>query len=222
MTDRPTIHPDQSAEEVWEGIYQKASPGSNGKPGLALERFAESLAPGKALELGCAKGDDAVWLASRGWHVVAVDISSTALAYAKDNAQRQGVQGQVEFEQHDLAQSFPNGSFDLVAASFLHSPVDWPRVEVLRKAADAVASGGHFLIVEHGSRAPWSWADPDVTYPSAQETFNALGLDEMSWSCEFIDAVPRTATGPEGQEAVVVDNVIFLKRGHGLAPSRPH
>ncbi len=219
MTNKPIINPDQSAEEVWEGIYRRTSPSSSGKPGFALERFAESLAPGAALELGCAKGDDAVWLASRGWRVVAVDISSTALAYAKDNARRQGVESQVAFEQYDLAQSFPNGSFDLVTASFLHSPVDWPRAEVLRKAADAVAWGGHLLIVEHGSRAPWSWADPDVTYPSAKETFDSLELDEMSWSSEFIAAVPRTATGPEGEEAVVVDNVIFLKRGCGLALS---
>jgi len=212
MTDKPTIDPGQSAEDVWEGIYRKASPNSSGKPGRILERFTASLAPGKALELGCAKGDDAVWLACRGWYVIAVDISSTVLGFAKDNAQRHGVQTRIEFKQQDLATSLPSGSFDLVTASFLHSPVDWPRADVLRKAADAVALGGCLLIVEHGSRAPWSWADPNTIYPSTQETFDSLALDEMSWSFEFINAVPRIATGPEGQEAEVVDNVIFLKR----------
>ena len=40
---------------------------------------AADLPPGRALDLGCGEGGDAVWLAERGWNVVAVDISETAL-----------------------------------------------------------------------------------------------------------------------------------------------
>jgi len=36
------------------------------------------LTPGKALDLGCAEGADAIWLAQRGWQVTGVDIAQIA------------------------------------------------------------------------------------------------------------------------------------------------
>ena len=199
-------------ERFWEDRYRAASPGSSGKPGSVLRRFTEALAPGRALELGCAKGDDAVWLARLGWRVVAVDISSAALGYAADNAERHGVADRVTFEKHDLSRSFPGGLFDLVVASFLQSPFDWPRAAVLTRAARAVAPGGHLLIVDHGSRAPWSWASPDTQFPTVEETLAGLALRERDWAQIHVDAIERRATGPDGQTAMVLDNVIFLRR----------
>ncbi len=199
-------------ERFWEERYRAASPGSNGKPGSVLRRFTEALAPGRALELGCAKGDDAVWLARLGWRVVAVDISSAALGYAADNAERHGVADRVTFEKHDLSRSFPGGLFDLVVASFLQSPFDWPRAAVLARAAEAVAPGGHLLIVDHGSRAPWSWSSPDTPFPTVEETLAGLALRERDWAQIHVDAIERRATGPDGQTAMVLDNVIFLRR----------
>lgn len=196
----------------WNDIYQKGTPTSSGKPGLALSQFAGPLKPGRALELGCAKGDDAVWLARHGWQVTAVDISSIALSLAARNAETSGVAGFIRFEEHDLAISFPEGSFDLVTASFLHSPQDWPRTEVLAQAAAAVAPGGHLLIVEHASRAPWSWSPENTRFPKADDTFAAMRLGTEAWQRRCLCSIARTATGPEGQSATVTDNIIFLQR----------
>ena len=204
--------PKADAEQVWEDIYRGASPNSSGEPGMALRRFVGPLAPGRALELGCAKGDDAVWLARRGWAVVAVDISATALGYARTNAARAGMEDRINFERHDLALSFPHGAFDLVTASFLQSPVKFPRAAVLARAAAAVAPAGHLMIVEHASRAPWSWAAPDTRYPSADETLASLSLRDGDWTRLHVAAIERRASGPDGQTARVRDNVIFLKR----------
>ena len=204
--------PKADAEQVWEDIYRGASPNSSGEPGMALRRFAGPLPPGRALELGCAKGDDAVWLARQGWAVVAVDISATVLGYARANAARAGTEDRITFERHDLARSFPDGTFDLVTASFLHSPVDFPRAAVLSRAAEAVATAGHLLIVEHASRAPWSWAAPDTRYPSADETLASLSLWDGDWTRVHVAAIERQASGPDGQTARVRDNIIFMKR----------
>jgi SAM-dependent methyltransferase len=106
------------AEQFWEKRYQAASPRTSGRPGIALRRFAEPVPPGRALESGCGKGDDAVWLAPQGWSVVAVEISRTALEYAAANAGRAGVSDRVRFERHDLSRTFPEGQFDLVTATF--------------------------------------------------------------------------------------------------------
>ena len=58
-------------------------------------RFAEEvagLAPGRALDLACGEGRNAVWLAERGWEVTGVDFSDVALAKAAELATSRGVE----------------------------------------------------------------------------------------------------------------------------------
>ena len=74
-----------AGEEFWERHYRAASPLSGGRPSAALVQFAGTLPPGQALDLGCSRGDDALWLAGRGWHVLGVDISAAVLGYAAEN-----------------------------------------------------------------------------------------------------------------------------------------
>jgi SAM-dependent methyltransferase len=144
--------------------------------------------------------------------VVAVDVSGTVLARAAKNAQTAGVSDLIAFERHDLASTFPDGRFDLVSALFLQSPVEFPRMQVLRAAARAVTPGGLLLIVEHASVAPWSWVDPDTAFPTPEQSLEALDLDPSRWHREFVGAPERLATGPNGQSATVTDNVIALRR----------
>ncbi|MQA95954.1 MAG: methyltransferase domain-containing protein [Streptosporangiales bacterium] len=110
-------------------------------------RPAGELTPGTALDLGCGEGADAIWLAEQGWTVTATDVSKVALDRAAAHARERGVT--VDWRRHDLAESFPEGTYDLVCAFFLHSPVDMPRDGILRSAAAAVAPGGVLLIVGH-------------------------------------------------------------------------
>ena len=51
--------------------------------------------------------------------MTAVDVSAAALALAVDRAADAGVTEVIEWERHDLAVSFPSGSFDLVSACYL-------------------------------------------------------------------------------------------------------
>ncbi len=48
-------------------------------PEPLLVESVRDLKPGRALELACGFGRNAIWLADRGWHVTAVDISSDAI-----------------------------------------------------------------------------------------------------------------------------------------------
>lgn len=209
------LDPKTTAEDFWDGIYGKTQPRSGGRPGAVLKRFTQALQPGRALDMGCAKGDDSVWLAQQGWSVTAVDVSSTVLEYAAGNARKSGVGGRIAFERHDLSRSFPEGAFDLVFASFFHSPIVFDRSRALRRAAAAVVTGGHLLIIEHGSRAPWSWAPPDTIYPTAEESLATIRLEERQWERIEVASLERIAHGPDGQQAAVLDNVIFLRRRDG-------
>src|SRR6266705_6723700 len=53
-----------------------------------------ALPPGRALDVGCGTGRDAVYLAKRGWQVTAVDIVDTAIARARQRAAHEGVEVQ--------------------------------------------------------------------------------------------------------------------------------
>jgi len=211
-----TTHIDEPGAAFWERHYRGKITPSGGRPSAALVRFAEGRKPGRALDLGCARGDDAIWLARQRWHATGVDVAETALEAARDSAAKAGVTQQTRFERHDLSDTFPEGRFDLVTALFLHSPVSFPRAAVLRQAARAVGPGGLFLAVAHASVAPWSWADPDTVFPTPEEELAGIGLDAADWSRVFVGAPDRQATGPGGQTATVTDTVIALERVAGV------
>ena len=95
---------------------------------------------------------------------------------------------------------------------FLHSPVELARADVLRRAAATLASGGLLLSVTHSSGAPWSWADPDTAWPTPEQELAEIGLAMADWTRAVVEAVRREATGPDGETATVIDNVVALER----------
>ncbi len=199
--------------QFWEDHYRQRDQPWSGNPNAFLVDVVARRRPGTALELGCGDGGDAIWLAGRGWHVTAVDISAVALRRAAERAAAAGVGDRVTNERHDLARTFPSGRFDLVAALYLHTPFDFPRARVLQAAARAVAPGGDLLIVEHAWFAPWSWnQDWNTRFPTPEEILASLDLDRAQWQIERLEDPQREATGPGGQVATVKDNVVALKR----------
>jgi SAM-dependent methyltransferase len=119
-------------------------------PNQTLVEGASELAPGRALELACGSGTNAVWLAAQGWRTTAVDWSFIGLANGKAKADEAGVS--VEWLERDLfAWEPPRRSFDLIAIVYLHLPRE-ERVPVYDRAAAAVAPGGRLLVVGHHPR----------------------------------------------------------------------
>lgn len=204
--------PDKSAYDFWEDVYKKKTTDSSGKPSAILEKYIRGRPVGVALDLGCARGDDAVWLARQNWQVTAVDVSATALRYAQENAVKNGVTDQVIFEQRDLAVSFPDIQCDLVSAMFLQTPIAFPRADVLGRAAASLRSGGLLLVATHGSVMPWSQMDPDTILPTAREILDELNLMPTEWAEIFVGSSERNATGPNGETALVTDAIIAIER----------
>lgn len=199
------------AERFWEERYRSTEHVWSGNPNPVLVDVVAALPPGRALDLGCGEGGDAVWLALRGWHVTGIDISTTALRRTIERATAAGVADRVTVRRRELGVTFPEGEFDLVSAQFLQSPVELRRDAVLRAATRAVAPGGLLLVVEHGS-VP-SWAPPehrDHTFPTPEETLAVLELDDR-WSIERLGTPERVVTGPEGQRATIRDNVVAVR-----------
>ncbi|MFD1939470.1 FAD-dependent oxidoreductase [Nonomuraea mangrovi] len=198
-------------EAFWDARYGQSSRVWSGNPNAILVREVTGTRPGRALDLGCGEGADAIWLAQRGWRVTGVDISGVALDRAAAEAAVAGVADLVEWERHDLGETFPDGAYDLVSTHFLHSYSDMPRERILRAAAGAVAPGGVLLVVGHadaGPRHPHS----DLRLPSADEVLSSLELADGQWEVLVCGEHERIQTGPDGRPAGRTDTVVKVRR----------
>jgi SAM-dependent methyltransferase len=198
---------------AWEARYAGAGPVWSGRPNATLVDVASSLPAGRALDLGCGEGGDAIWLAQQGWQVTAIDISPTAIARATQAARRAGIgQDQIRWLVQNLDTWRGEETYDLVTASFLHSMVELPRVEILRRAATLVAPGGHLLVISHAGFPPWAAHHHEPAFPTPDEEIASLDLPAGRWTALIAQTRSREATGPEGQRAILDDSVVLLRR----------
>lgn len=188
----------------WDRRWQKRASEGRLEPAEALTAEVAELPPGRALDLACGAGRNAVWLAERGWRVTAVDFSSVALALARELARERGVE--VEWLQADLlAYEPPPAAFDLVLVLYLHLPAPQRRL-VLARAAAAVAPGGTFLLLGHdvtnlGTGAPGP-SDPALLYTPEAIVAELPGLRPVR-----AERVQRK-TLVDGEEVVAVDTLV--------------
>lgn len=198
---------DRSPVEFWEERYSGTDRVWSGKVNTVLAEIAADLTPGRALDLGCGEGADVIWLARQGWRALGVDISATAV----DRARAHGVPG-TEFTVSDL-DPFPEGEFDLISASFLHSPVALDRLRILREAAAHLAPGGHLLITTHAAPPPWAEGlkQHSHTLLSPAEDLELLDLG-AEFPVLLAEVRVRAATAPDGSPAELEDGVILIRR----------
>lgn len=204
--------PPADARDVWEEHYAAKPQVWSGRVNTSLAEVAGQLPAGRALDMGCGEGADAIWLAEQGWTVLAVDISSTALERVRAQAADRGVADRVDTRRHDLERGLPDGGFDLVSAQFLHSTVAMDRAAILRAAAAAVAPGGSLLIVDHAAAPPWATKMAHHEFPDTETVLAGLDLDPTCWQRARVGAVERAARGPDGEDVTLLDNVMWLRR----------
>jgi phosphatidylethanolamine/phosphatidyl-N-methylethanolamine N-methyltransferase len=118
---------------------------------------------GRVLEMGVGTGKNIRYY-PEGRDIVAMDISEKMLNHARRKAERFG--SRVTLELGDAqALSYPDASFDVVAATFLFCSVPDP-VLGLTEARRVLKPGGQLLLLEHvlsrraGLRRIMQWIDP--------------------------------------------------------------
>ena len=193
--------------EDWDQRYREREYVAAAEPNRFLAAAVADFEPGQALDLAAGQGRNAVWLAERGWSVTAVEWSSVAVDHGQRLAEHRGVS--VDWILADLRQwTPPPQTFDLVVVTYLH-PSQAERAGLWRAAAEAVAAGGHLVVVGHdlrnladGTGGP---SDPEFLY-TADEVVAALP-DEF----EIIRA-GEVLRPVEDAETDAVDNIVVARR----------
>lgn len=139
-------------ERDWNGMYASGDlPWDAGRPEEELVAVVEAgvVRAGKALEIGCGTGTNALWLASRGFEVVAVDVAPLAIEQARAKLRDAGL-ARCRFEVLDILTGAPaDGPFDFVFDRGCFHVFDdaGTRARFAARVADALATGGHWLSV---------------------------------------------------------------------------
>ena len=130
----------------WDARYAMAQQWSDEPNALAAQTLV-GLSPGRALDVAAGEGRMALWLASQGWQVTALDFSAVGLARGRTRAAERGLDIDWRVADATTAPLEP-ASYDLVLVLYLHLA----RLELtaaLRSAAAAVAPGGLLLALGH-------------------------------------------------------------------------
>ncbi len=134
----------------WDKRYADGDLVWGAPPNRYVVEHATALPMGRALDLACGEGRNALWLATRGWDVTGLDYSRVALRKAEEVAAGapRAVVSRLHWQQADLTSAALSGGHDLVLMVYLHLPAEQRR-QVITKASDALAAGGHLLVVAH-------------------------------------------------------------------------
>jgi SAM-dependent methyltransferase len=131
----------------WNERYATAEYVWKADPNIFLVSETAGLPPGRALDLACGEGRNAVWLAEQGWNATGVDFSDAGLAKGRRLAADRGVE--VDWVRADATTWEPPAEgYDLVAVFYLQLPADRRR-RAMEVAVRAIAPGGTLLVVAH-------------------------------------------------------------------------
>ncbi|MFD5620770.1 class I SAM-dependent methyltransferase [Streptomyces yangpuensis] len=154
----------------WDGFYadrSKPVPFFVSKPDENLVSYLDRglVSPGRALDLGCGPGRNALHLASLGFEVDAVDLSPEAVSWASERAREAGAE--IRFHcgnAFELATTVLSGPYDLIYDSgcFHHLPPH-RRVSYLALLDRSLAPGGHLGLTCFASGAMGSEL-PDAAF----------------------------------------------------------
>jgi SAM-dependent methyltransferase len=198
----------------WDERYSTSEALWSGHVNAVVRDEVAALPPGRALDVGCGEGGDALWLAEHGWQVSGVDVSQVALDRAARRAREVGLESRTTWERRDLLTwAAPVAAYDLVSVMFVHLE-GGDRRQVYADLAAAVAPGGTFLV---GAHHP---ADlgvvPRPPHPELYFTADELAADLQrgpgEWEVVTAEARPREGRHPEGHQVTLHDTVLRARR----------
>ena len=164
----------------WDARYAASDLVWSREPNRVVAAECAGLSPGRAVDLAAGEGRNAIWLASLGWQVWAVDYSEVALDKGRRLAGSSPLDGNVEWICADATAWRPPEPVDLVVIAYFQVPATDRRTAV-RTSYASLAPGGTMVLVAHDStnltEGTGGPQDPAVLMSAADVVGDLDGLD---------------------------------------------
>lgn len=204
---------------AWNSRYDTTELIWKGEPNQFLPVEVNGLTPGRALDLACGEGRNAVWLATQGWTVTGVDFSEVGVAKATTLAADNGVAG-TWICADVTGWTPPSDGFDLVVMFYLQVPAH-ELAMALRTAVAALAPDATLLLVAHDllnlSEGHGGPQDESVL-TTADGVLDSLAAAELSLGVELIversGRIDRVVSTPDG-DRTAIDTIVRARRVGG-------
>ena len=132
--------------EAWNERYAAAESVWSLTPNVFVAEHLADLPPGRGVDLAAGEGRNALWLASRGWHMIAVDFAAVGL----ERGRARDPEADVEWVCADATTWTTDEPVDLVVVAYLQLPAE-QRAAAVRAAWAALKPGGTLFWVAHDS-----------------------------------------------------------------------
>ena len=193
----------------WDARYADSERVWSLGPNQFVEAALADLPPGRAVDLAAGEGRNAVWLASRGWDVTAVDFSRVALERGRETAPDAG----VTWVCADVL-TWRSGAepYDLAVLAYLQLEASGRR-RATRNGFGCLRPGGTFFLVAHDS-SNLTEGTGGPQDPSVLMTADDILADLGDASYDVVEAarVERRVAGPDGTERTAFDALVRLVR----------
>ena len=136
----------------WDDRYAKATAAGTAvwsrEPNAWIAQVTGTLPPGTAIDLAAGEGRNALWLASLGWRVTAVDFSATGLSIGRTRAAEAGLE--LDWVTADATTWVSATPVDLVVIAYLQLPAA-ELSSAISNAVASLAAGGTLALIGHDS-----------------------------------------------------------------------
>lgn len=162
----------------WDEAYKGTPPWDVGHPQPTFEALVKNgeIKPGKALDIGCGRGENAIMLAVNGFEVTGIDLASNAVFDAKEKAVKKHVK--VNFIVGNVLhmdQLFPEGEFDIAIDSGLfHAMSDEERPIFAEQVQRVLKRGGKYFMLCFSDKEPEGPGPRRVSKKEIEDTFGSL------------------------------------------------
>jgi ubiquinone/menaquinone biosynthesis C-methylase UbiE len=146
------------------------------QPAFQALIMSGEMKPGRALDVGCGRGENAILLAKNGFDVTGIDLVKDAIADANSKAIERHVK--VNFVVGDVLKMdrlFREGEFDTVIDSGLfHVMMDEERPVFARQVHRVLRTGGKYFMLCFSDKEPAGYGPRRVSKAEIEQTFTPL------------------------------------------------